>query len=191
MHLATERLLLREFTGADWPAVLAYQSDARYLRYYPWNERSEQDVRAFVQHFVGWQAEQPRTRFQLAITLKGLGASPNASTPAAGKEPLIGNCGVRLPGVGASEGELGYELSPAYWGHGYATEAARAMLSLAFRELGLHRVSAWCVAENAASVRVLEKLDLRLEGRLREREWIKGRWYDTLIYAVLEHEWRP
>ncbi len=45
------------------------------------------------------------------------------------------------------------------------------------------------VAENVASARVLAKLGMRLEGRLREKQCMKGRWWDTLVYAILEHEW--
>ena len=70
MELLTERLVLREFVADDWAAVLAYQRDARYLRLYEWTERSAEDVRAFVGLFVAQQQEQPRARFQLAVTLR-------------------------------------------------------------------------------------------------------------------------
>jgi RimJ/RimL family protein N-acetyltransferase len=46
------------------------------------------------------------------------------------------------------------------------------------------------VADNLASVRVLEKLGLRQEGRLREKAYYKGRWWDELVFAILEDEWR-
>ena len=61
-------------------------------------------------------------------------------------------------------------------------------LAFGFGDLGLHRVWAHCVAENAASARVLEKVGLRQEGRLREHEVFKGRWWDTLLYAILDRE---
>ena len=70
MILETNRLRLREFEEDDWERVLAYQSDPLYLRYYHWTERSEEDVKAFVQMFLDFQQEQPRTKFQLAVTLK-------------------------------------------------------------------------------------------------------------------------
>lgn len=177
MMLMTERLLLREFVAGDWPAVLAYQSDPRYLRLYQWTERSAEDVRAFVQMFLDQQREQPRRKYQLAIELRGAGQ-------------LIGNCGIRKPGAGAQQAEIGYELAPDFWGHGYATEAARAILAFGFDELRLHRVSACCLAENSASAHVLEKLGLQIEGRLREQELINGCWHDTLLYGILEYEWR-
>ncbi len=69
MRIATPRLVLREFATDDWPDVLTYQSDPRYLRFYAWAERNESDVQDFVQMFVDQQAEKPRRKFQLAITL--------------------------------------------------------------------------------------------------------------------------
>jgi len=177
MRLITERLILREFVGADWRDVLAYQSDPRYLRFYPWWERTSEDVQEFVGRFVDWQMESPRIGFQLAIVL-----------PATGQ--LIGNSGIRMAEANATEGDIGYELSPAHWGRGYATEAAGAMIDFGFRELMLHRIFASCVAENDASVRVLEKLGMRREANLRENCWMKGRWWNTLLYAILDREWQ-
>jgi RimJ/RimL family protein N-acetyltransferase len=173
----TERLRLRDFQADDWAAVLAYQSDPRYLRYYAWTERAEEDVRAFVGMFLAHQAQSPRWKWQLAITL-----------PEDGR--LIGNCGLRLDAVGARVGNIGYELDPRYWGRGFATEAAREMVRFGFEELGLHRIWSWCVADNIASARVLEKLGMRREGRQREAKWYKGRWWDTLLFGILEQEWR-
>jgi len=177
MNLRTERLLLREFVEGDWLPVLAYQSDPRYLRFYPWAGRTEEDARAFVGMFIDWQREERRVKFQLAIVLAEGGR-------------LIGNCGVRKGCIEDRQAELGYELDPAYWGHGYATEAARAMLAFGFDDLRLHRIWGACVAGNAASAGVMEKLGMRLEGRLRESDWIEGRWYDSLVYGILEQEWR-
>ena len=176
MRLITERLALREFVEADWAAVLAYQTDARYLRYYPWNERTPADARAFVGMFLEWQREEPRRRFQLAVTLKSNGA-------------LIGNCGLRRKRDNDWEADIGFELAPQHWGRGYATEAARAMVTFGFQEVALYRISSWCIADNAASARVLERLGFGQEGRLRRNERFKGRWWDTLLYALLRDEW--
>ena len=69
-------------------------------------------------------------------------------------------------------------------------EAARAIVAFGFAGLGLHRVWDECVADNVASARVLEKLGMRREARYLEHRWYKGRWWDTLLYAMLNHEWR-
>lgn len=176
MRLTTERLILREFRESDWPAVLAYQSDPCYLRFYEWTERTPEAVQAFVGTFLAQQREQPRTKFQLAITLKATQA-------------LIGNCGIRLAQADARVGDIGYELSPDHWGHGYATEAAQTIVAFGFQELHLHRIWAECVADNTASIRVLEKLGMRQEGRLREHAFYKGRWWDLLRWGLLDREW--
>ncbi len=63
------------------------------------------------------------------------------------------------------------------------------MVDFGFRTLGLYRLSSWCIAENTASARVLEKAGFKLEGRLRENECFKGRRWDTLLYGLLKEEW--
>jgi len=176
MQLETNRLILREFEESDWTAVLAYQSDPLYLRYYHWSDRTPGNVRAFVNMFLDFQRERPRTKFQLAMFLKE-------------KNELIGNCGIRINDSELREANIGYELDSRFWGNGYATEAARVILRFGFEELGLHRVYATTLAVNKGSARVLEKLGMRLEARELEKEFIKGRWLDSLTYAILEREW--
>ena len=108
MRIITPRLVLREFVTDDWPDVLAYQSDPRYLRFYAWAERTEAEVRQFVQSFVDQQAERPRRKFQLAIIL------PN-------EKRVIGDCGIRRKPDNDWEADIGFEIAPEYWGRGYAT----------------------------------------------------------------------
>jgi ribosomal-protein-alanine N-acetyltransferase len=177
MILTTRRLHLREFDKDDWPAVLAYQSKPLYLRYYKYAERTTEDVVKFVQMFLDQQQEMPRLNYQLAVVH-------------AEKGRLIGTCGIRRRAARAHKADIGYELDPDFWGRGYATEAARAIVRFGFDELGLHRIWSWCIADNLASARVLERLGMCREGRLRENEYFKDRWWDTLLYGILEHEWR-
>jgi RimJ/RimL family protein N-acetyltransferase len=161
----------------DWQAVLTYQSDARYLKYHSQTHRTAEQVRDFVRGFIEWQGERPRTKYQLAIILRAQGR-------------LIGTCGIRMESAGFRRANIGYEIAPTYWGRGYATEAARAIITFGFLELQLHRIWAHCLADNVASYQVLEKLGMRREGRLREEEWMRGQWWDTLVYGILDHEWR-
>ncbi|MDZ8240383.1 MAG: GNAT family protein [Nostoc sp. ChiQUE01a] len=177
MKLETSRLLMREFLEIDSQAVFTYQSDPLYLLYSHWTHRKQKDVREFVQMFINQQLEQPRTSFQLAVVLKT-------------ENRLIGNCGIRVNDPELREANIGYELNPQYWGLGYATEAAQAILKFGFEELKMHRIWSWCVAENIASFRVLEKIGMHREGHLREKELIKGKWYDNFIYSIIENEWK-
>lgn len=175
--LVTDRLILRDFVENDWEAVLAYQQDPLYLRYNEWTSRSAEEVRAFIQMFLEHQKQIPRFKFQFAVTLKSTGE-------------LIGNCGIRRESPEARQADMGYELDPRHWGRGYATEAARAVLDFGFSHMHLQRVSAWCLAENVGSARVLEKLGMRLNSRIRERHHFKGKWWDALSYAIQREEWQ-
>lgn len=92
---------------------------------------------------------------------------------------------------------LGYVFHPDHWHQGYATEACRALLDVSFDQWGAHRVTAHCDPRNEASWRLLERLGLRREGRLRQSASFStddaGRplWHDAYLYAVLHSEWRP
>ncbi len=176
MELLTSRLRLREFEMQDWQAVLAYQQDPRYLRFYAWDERTEQDARRFVRMMLNQKERVPRVKFQLAVTMRETGE-------------LIGNCGVRKERADSGVGDIGYEISPEYWGKGLATEAVEVMVAFGFEKLNLRRIWAQCIAENAGSWRVMEKVGMRREGRLRQIEWFKGRWWDMLVYAIVAEEW--
>jgi len=87
------------------------------------------------------------------------------------------------------QAEIGWALNRVYRGMGYATEAARRMITFGFDDLGLHRISAECDPGNTASVRLMERLGMRREGHLREIIVVKGVWCDRYVYAVLAHEW--
>ena len=177
MKLETERLILRDFVKDDWQRVLEYQSDPLYLRYYEWTERTPEAVQDFVGWFLDHQKQNPRIKFQLAVTLKS-------------NNQLIGNCGIRMDKADAFQADIGYELDPEHWNHGYASEAAHAIVDLGFNRFNLHRVWSWCIADNVASARVLEKLGMRREGHLRENEYYRGRWWDALMYGILSDEWQ-
>ena len=177
MKLETERLILRDFEKDDWKRVLEYQSDPLYLRYYDWTERTPEAVQEFVGWFLEQQKQTPRIKYQLAIVLRS-------------NERLIGNCGIRMDTTESFQADIGYELDPKHWNQGYATEAAHAIVDFGFTTFGLHRIWAWCVADNTGSAHVLEKLGMRLEGQLRENEYYKDRWWDILMYGILRDEWK-
>lgn len=101
---------------------------------------------------------------------------------------MIGNCGIRghrdLP-----EAEMGFELDQNFWGHGYATEAAGAMLDFAFSTLKLAVVHAQCVTENFASARVMRRVGMRFERTEQAAIWMKDRWWDTDQFSVTAEAW--
>jgi ribosomal-protein-alanine N-acetyltransferase len=103
---------------------------------------------------------------------------------------IIGMAGAARLSRESSEHELYYHLGRAYWGRGFATEAAAAVVDRVFSMPLVHRVSAEVVAENAASVRVLEKSGMKREGRLRGKFFKDGIYRDLYVYSILRNEWQ-
>jgi len=101
---------------------------------------------------------------------------------------LIGGIGLAVDEQ-HQHAELGYWLGISYWGNGYATEAARAMLHYGFETLGLQRVFALHFAHNPASGRILQKLGMRHEGCQREHILKWERFVDIELYGILRKEW--
>jgi RimJ/RimL family protein N-acetyltransferase len=105
-------------------------------------------------------------------------------------DQLIGVIGLTLQSR-HSRGELGYWIGRAFWGKGYATEAARAMVAHGFNSLGLHRVHACHFCRNPASGRVLQKAGLRHEGRQLGHICKAGQYEDIELYGITRELWEP
>ncbi len=103
---------------------------------------------------------------------------------------FVGEVALRLVSRAHRQCEIGYVLTPLAQGQGYATEAAEALLRIAFTTLDAHRVVARADARNAAAIAVMERLGMSREALLRENEWIKGEWTDEVIYALRRDEWQ-
>jgi RimJ/RimL family protein N-acetyltransferase len=175
--IRTERLVLRDFKEADWKAAHDYGSDLEVVRYMDWGPNTEEDTKKFIQRAIDSQKEKPRKTYTLAIVLKP-------------ENKLIGGCGIYISNSENREGWIGYCLNRDFWGQGYGTETARALLKFSFEQLNLHRLFATCDPANIASARVLEKTGMQREGRFREHRWAKGKWRDSLLYAILDYEWK-
>ena len=85
--------------------------------------------------------------------------------------------------------EIGYWIGVPYWNRGYATEAARAVIDYGFREWKLNRIDAGHFDRNPSSGRVMQKLGMQYEGRLRQsiKKW--EQYLDVEYYAILRSEW--
>ena len=174
----TERLLLRQIDPVgDIDAIHAYASREDVCRYIPWTPRTRDEVAAWLPRRAGTTIAAPGSGATLAITLTETGE-------------LVGDVMIIWRDEENRTGELGYVVNPAYAGHGYATEAARAMLAMAFDRLGLRRMVARIDARNPASAAVLRHLGMRQEAVLVENEWFKGAWSTEIDFAMLDREWR-
>jgi RimJ/RimL family protein N-acetyltransferase len=103
---------------------------------------------------------------------------------------VVGDSMLHLQGTGLSEGEIGWTILPEHAGRGYATEAARAVLEMAFAHFGLRRVVANLDARNERSAALCERLGMRREVDKRADFWSKGVWTSSYEYALLAEEWR-
>jgi RimJ/RimL family protein N-acetyltransferase len=179
--LKTDRLVLRLMTADDVDDVHAYQSREDVCRYQLFEPRTRSEVAERVlQHATATTLAVDGDYLQLAIELP-------ATTDA--RAHVIGDSYFTLSSVDNSRGEIGWSLHPAFWGFGYATEAARAILSIAFDEIGLHRVSAELDPRNLASIALCTRLGMREEAHFVKDLWFKGSWADTSVFALLREEW--
>jgi RimJ/RimL family protein N-acetyltransferase len=174
--IRTVRLVLRDFEEMDWRSVHEYASDEEVVRYMPWGPNTVEDSKNFTKASIRSQQQEPRRNYSLAVVLKS-------------QNRLIGGCGIYVSNPDEREGYIGYILNRNYWGQGYATEAAKALIEFGFEHLKLHRIYATCDPTNKASARVLEKAGMQLEGHIREYRWVKGKWRDSLQYAIIDREW--
>ena len=107
-----------------------------------------------------------------------------------GDHVLVGDIGFFPVRGNARQAYFGFTLARPYWNQGYASEAARALISYIFDELCLHRLMADCDTENLNSYRLLERLGFRREGHHVESYWLGERWGDEYVYALLDREWK-
>jgi RimJ/RimL family protein N-acetyltransferase len=135
------------------------------------------DSNDFVKQVLLDAKREDRTRFVFAIVEKE-------------NERLIGAGEFNIRDNRNKTGEIGYIINPDFWGKGIATEVARHLIGFGFKQFQLHRIYATCDPRNIASSKVLEKVGMTLEGRMREDLLIKDGWRDSSIYSILEQEWK-
>jgi RimJ/RimL family protein N-acetyltransferase len=180
--VVTSRLVLRLMTSADVDDVHAYQSREDVARYQLFEPRSRAEVAAKVDELAAATTLAHDGDFlQLALELP-------ASTGTRGR--VIGDSFFHLASVENSRAEIGWTLHPDFMGLGYASEAAAAVLTMAFERLRLHRVYAELDPRNDASIRLCRRLGMREEAYFVADMWFKGGWADTGLYAILDTEWR-
>lgn len=176
INLETKRLLLRRFRDSDAEAIAEMCADRRVALNtmsipHPY---TIEDAHEFLERSRKKMDEGESTLF--AIEAKSGGA-------------FIGSISLMGIQVDHQRAELGYALGVAHWGHGYATEASRAIVDHGFRDLGLRKIFACYFPRNPASGRVLEKLGFVEEGRLREHVFKWDTWLDKVVLSQLRSEW--
>ncbi|MDF2989760.1 MAG: acetyltransferase [Microbacterium sp.] len=174
----TPRLVLRPHRADDLEQMLEFHSDPEVTRFIPWPVRDREATRdALAAKIEQGQLTQPGSWLVLAIEERDSGR-------------LVGEVLLKWVSAEHRQGEIGFVVSRAFQGKGYATEAAGEMLRLGFDELGLHRVTAACLDDNHASARALRRLGFSQEGRFVDELWFKGAWTTRRHFALTEDTWR-
>lgn len=175
--LTTERLVLRPLRDGDAAAIAAGAGDRRVARYL---------IQVPSPYPVALARRWLRGRIEWWETGRGITLAIADKDAHRG---LFGTASLRQF-ARDRRAELGYWLAANAWGHGYATEAARALVDFGFRECGLARVYAQVLAGNTASIRVVEKLGMVSEGVRRQHVRKGHRLHDVMLYGLLRDEWR-
>ncbi len=171
-----ERICLREFAENDVDGMLRIYGDPIATRQLSFEPRSREEVERFIAKAMAQAKEEPRVEYALAVVLKET-------------DELIGSA--RLALGEHRSGQVGGALRTDQWGKGLAVEGAHLLFDLGFRQLGLHRIWAARAPDNTASERLLRKIGMQEEGRIRDHVFVRGAWRDSITHSILEHEWRP
>jgi len=169
--LSTPHLILRALRTTDLDDLYEYASDPEIDRYVPWEhykniEEARENLNEFLEEYekdgLGSWGIEHRT-----------------------DKKLIGIINTSIPHRINRRVELGYTISRAYWGKGYATEAVQAVIQFGFEKMDLVRIEAVVLPEHLASARVLQKAGMQFEGMLRNYQIWRDQPRDLHMYAVI------
>ncbi|MBM7770184.1 RimJ/RimL family protein N-acetyltransferase [Actinokineospora baliensis] len=175
--IKTRRLVLRPYGPEDADQLYRAQSREDVTQYLYWGPRTREEAEAaLADRMTRTALTAEGDRVILAVDLAETGE-------------LLGEVHLAWVSEEHRTVEIGYIFHPDHAGRGYATEAAAQLVRTAFDDLDMHRVIARLDADNAASTRLLERLGMRKEAHFVRNEFVRGRWADEAVYAMLASEW--
>jgi RimJ/RimL family protein N-acetyltransferase len=167
--LLTPRLRLRRSRPEDAETISAYRSDPDVHRYQGWERTDPGGVRSEIEEMASRRPGEPGGWVQLSVEERQSGR-------------LVGDVGLSPAEEEPGVIKVGYTMSPAFQGRGYATESVGALIAYAFDMLGAHAVRAYASAENLPSIRVAEKVGMHLVERIERRSG--GRAFTVVRYEL-------
>lgn len=176
--LETPRLVLRELTLADAPALFAIHGDRSAMRHFGADAMTQpEQASELIVKFAAWRkAANPGVRW--AIQRKSDGT-------------LVGTCGVFAWNRDWRKCSTGYELAQRAWGQGFMREALASAFAWAFDAMDLNRIEAQVHPDNAPSLKLLQGLGFHREGLLREVGRWNGQFHDLVQLGLLRKDWAP
>lgn len=180
VRLDGERIYLREVSVADAAALQRVVGDPTVCETLIFEPKTPEETREYLATWEQRAQAEPRVHYYLGVVRHG-------------DDELLGAAYLGLVGITDEKidnsGMLGGAMRADVWGQDYATEAALLLMDFGFRILDLRRIWGSCGPESPASIRLMEKIGLRYEARLRDHRMAKGVWRDSLVYALTKPDW--
>ncbi|NWJ51912.1 MAG: GNAT family N-acetyltransferase [Bacteroidetes bacterium] len=172
--LHTDRLDLIEIKQHHLGDLYKLYSDEKVTRFYNLLPlKSEQEGQKVIDWYQTRFIDQLGIRWGIALK---------------GKPNIIGTIGFNNFAK-RHRANIGYDLQAEYWNCGYITEALRAVIDFGFKQLEINRIEAEVMQGNVISERVLDKLNFRNEGVLRQWMFWNEKHYDMTMFSLLKTEW--
>lgn len=173
-ELCSERLRFVKITPEYAADMYAYSQNPEVTKYLTWSPHSSLKE---TEHYV----KLLQKKYEAGV-FNDWGLVEKAS----GR--LIGTCGFTSFDYKNNTSEIGYVLSEDFWGKGLAVEAASTVMRFGFKEFGLNGFCAKFIEGNDASMRVMQKLGMSLEGVYRNSMFIKGSYKTIVVYRITRDE---
>ncbi len=174
-ELKTDRLTLRKMELEDVNDMYSYASLGEVCRYLLW-----------APHY---NAEATRGYIEMVRRSYRRGEVADWAISLDSEKRMIGTVGFSGVDLENNSVELGYVLNPLYWGKGYAREALRRVIEVAFTELGAHRIQLRIMEGNVRSENVALACGFKKEGSLRDLLFVKGEYRTIHMYSLLSDDY--
>lgn len=175
-EILTERLAVRQLVASDAQKIFEYRSLPEVARFQSWGIQSREEIQSQIKSLSVSEPGVPGSWYQIAIALRSSGE-------------LIGDLGFHVLGTEPRQAEIGISLAPEHQFHGYATEALSALLNYLLVGLGKHRAFGSVDPRNLRSIKLMQRVGMRMEAHFVKSLWFKGEWVDDMIFAVLASDW--
>jgi len=179
MKFVTRRLVIRDITQKDAPAIVLQANNLKVTRNpcivpYPYTVK---DAQRFIRNCIKQARAKNRKSYEFAVEIKK-------------SKEVAGLIGITDLNSFSQTASIGYLLGEKHWRKGIMSEALEAMIKFAFRRLNLKRLQAEVFFENKASVELLKKFAFKKEGLRRQAVRAKstGKWHDVWIYGLLKSD---
>jgi RimJ/RimL family protein N-acetyltransferase len=137
---------------------------------------SDSEIDAFLNNVTEQIGSPDRSEWHFALEEKG-------------KDDFVGSVALMTEKDSPVSAEIGYWFKKEYWGKGFATEAAKAMIKFGFENCGFHRIWGKTHVDNLGSAKVMENCGMVCEGTLREHIWLRDHYRSSKVYSILENEY--